>query len=36
VPKLRRDGGEKAKHPDVDTMEIRPSDLWFLDFIGPF
>jgi hypothetical protein len=36
VPKLRRDGGERAKHPDVDTMEIRPSDLWFLDFIGPF
>jgi hypothetical protein len=28
--------GEKAKHHDIDTMEARPSDLWFLDFIGPF
>jgi hypothetical protein len=35
-PKLRRDGGEAPRHPDVDTMEIRPSDLWFLDYTGPF
>ena len=25
-----------TKHPDIDTMEARPSDLWFLDFVGPF
>ncbi|HZT79192.1 MAG TPA: hypothetical protein VFA26_03155 [Gemmataceae bacterium] len=35
-PKLRRDGGEAPRHPDVDTMEARPSDLRFLDFTGPF
>lgn len=35
-PKMDRDGGEKPVHPDVDTMEIRPGDLWFLDFTGPF
>lgn len=35
-PKMRRDGGEKPTHPDVDTMEVRPSDLWFLNFMGPF
>lgn len=36
VPQMDRDGGEKPAHPDVDTMEVRPSDLWFLDFTGPF
>lgn len=35
-PKMDYDGGEKPAHPDVDTMEIRPSDLWFLDYTGPF
>ncbi|HKI37626.1 MAG TPA: hypothetical protein VKA46_37565, partial [Gemmataceae bacterium] len=35
-PKMQRDGGETPKHPDVDTMEVRPSDLWFLDLTGPF
>jgi hypothetical protein len=36
VPKLKHRFERKPKHPDVDTMEIRPSDLWFLDFTGPF
>jgi len=35
-PKMQRDGGERPRHPDVDTLEIRPTDLWFFDFIGPF
>jgi hypothetical protein len=35
-PKMDRDGGEAPAHPDVDTMEVRPGDLWFLDFSGPF
>jgi hypothetical protein len=36
LPKMRRDGGETPHHPDVDTMEVRPSDLWFFDFTVPF
>jgi hypothetical protein len=35
-PQLQRDDGEHPKHPEVDTMEVRPSDLWFFDFMGPF
>ncbi len=35
-PKMDWDGGEQPLHPDVDTMEVRPGDLWFLDFTGPF
>jgi hypothetical protein len=35
-PNLQQDGGEKPRHPEVDTMEVRPSDLWFLDLTGPF
>jgi hypothetical protein len=36
LPKMQRDGGEKPTHPDVDTMEVRPSDLRFSDLTGPF
>jgi hypothetical protein len=36
VPKMDRDSGEKPAHPDVDTMEVRPGDLLFFDFMGPF
>jgi hypothetical protein len=35
-PQMQRDGGETPKHPDVDTMEVRPSDLRFFDYTGPF
>jgi hypothetical protein len=36
LPKMRLDGGEKPRHFDIDTLEIRPGDLWFFDFTGPF
>jgi hypothetical protein len=36
MPKVRPDGGEAPRHPDVDTMEVRPGDLRFRDFTGPF
>jgi hypothetical protein len=35
-PKMDRDGGEKPAHPDVDTTEVRPGELWFIDLTDPF
>ncbi len=36
LPMMPRDGGERPRQRKADTLEIRPGDLLFLDWIGPF